>query len=88
MQSGGANIGNLIKKLRKIDFAIVDTVLYLDAYPHCKAALEYYKKLVAEREELSKKLSELGNPMSCMANLGDGWDWIKSPWPWEYEANV
>ena len=84
----GANVGNLIKKLRKIDFAIVDTVLYLDAYPHCKAALEYYKKLVAEREELSNKLSELGNPMSCMANLGDGWDWIKSPWPWEYEANV
>ena len=89
-QNGGmnGNTSSLLKRLRKVDFAIVDTMLYLDAYPHCKAALEYYKKLVAEREELSKKLSELGNPMSCMANLGDGWDWIKSPWPWEYEANV
>ena len=37
---------------------------------------------------LAKKLAEYGNPMNVMSNLGDEWDWIKSPWPWEYEANV
>lgn len=89
-QNGGmnGNTSSLLKRLRKVDFAIVDTMLYLDAYPHCKAALEYYKKLVTERHELAKKLAEYGSPMNAMSNLGDEWDWIKSPWPWEYEANV
>ena len=63
----------------------VDSAVVLD-YP--KAALEYYKKLVTERHELAKKLAEYGSPMNVMSNLGDEWDWIKSPWPWEYEANV
>ena len=89
-QNGGmnGNTSSLLKRLRKVDFAIVDTMLYLDAYPNCKAALEYYKKLVTERHELAKKLAEHGSPMNVMSNLGDEWDWIKSPWPWEYEANV
>ena len=50
----------LINKLRKIDFALVDTVLYLDAYPHCKKAMEYYKKLLAEQKTLLEKLEKSG----------------------------
>ena len=89
-QGGGinTNTASLLKKLRKVDFAIVDTMLYLDAYPHCKAALEYYKKLVAERRELREKLADAGMPMSATDNSTDSWRWIDSPWPWEYEANV
>ena len=78
----------LVKKLRAIDFSLADTVLYLDAYPHCKKALEYYKKLKAERDILSAKLSELGVPMNNMSIDGDRWTWTDSPWPWDYEANV
>lgn len=78
----------LLNKLRKIDFAIYDTILYLDAYPHCKAALEYYKKLVAESNAITEQLAKSGMPMTAMGNRGDTWNWINSPWPWEYEANV
>ena len=100
-QNGGmnSNTSSLLKRLRKVDFAIVDTMLYLDAYPHCKAALEYYKKLVTERHELAKKLvaesrelraelADAGMPMRATDNSSDSWRWIDSPWPWEYEANV
>lgn len=89
-QGGGVNTNTapLLKRLRKVDFAIVDTMLYLDAYPHCKAALEYYKKLLAERRELRDKLANAGMPMSATDNSTDSWRWIDSPWPWEYEANV
>ena len=89
-QNGGmnGNTSSLLKRLRKVDFAIVDTMLYLDAYPHCKAALEYYKKLVAEHNDLCKKLADAGMPMSAIDNSTNGWRWIDSPWPWEYEANV
>ena len=84
---GGAN-AQLMARLRKVDFALVDTILYLDAYPHCKNAMEHYKKLVAERKMLIEKLEKSGMPINAVGNLSDSWNWIDSPWPWEYEANV
>jgi len=77
----------LLKKLQKVDFSLVDTVLYLDAYPHCKKALDYYHKLLAERENLIVKLNEAGVTLNNMSNTSDTWEWTDSPWPWEFEAN-
>ena len=78
----------LLNKLRKVDFAIYDIMLYLDAYPHCKAALDHYKKLVAESNAIRDQLANSGMPVTASQNYGDTWSWINSPWPWEYEANV
>lgn len=80
---------SLARKLQKVDFAIVDTVLYLDAYPDCAKALAYYNKLVAESEALKKALAErCKRPTTAHDNAsGDTWDWISSPWPWEASAN-
>lgn len=79
----------LLRKLQMIDFAIVDTVLYLDAYPECSKALSHYNKLICEREGVRKALSEkCKHPMSSFENASnDTWDWIGSPWPWEASAN-
>ncbi len=78
----------LMKKLQSIDFAIIDTVLYLDAYPKCKKALAYYNKLLDERAGLRKMLAEkCRRPMSSFENGSDNWDWISSPWPWDASAN-
>ena len=78
----------LMKKLQKIEFSIIDTIIYLDAYPECKKAKEYYDKLIAERgilrEALSKKCKR---PTTAFENGSDDWDWISSPWPWEEGAN-
>ena len=76
------------KRLQKIEFALVDTILYLDAYPESKAAMAHYKKLLAERDGLLSKLNAAGSPMTPMSNYSDEWKWTDSPWPWEYEANV
>ena len=78
----------LKKRLQKVEFALVDTILYLDAYPECKAAMAHYKKLLAERDGLLAKLNAMGVPMTAMSNYSDEWNWTNSPWPWEYEANV
>ena len=83
----GSSKNILLKKLQKVDFSLVDIVLYLDAYPHCKKALDYYHKLLAERKDLLEKLNEMGVVITNMSNTADTWDWSKSPWPWEYEAN-
>ena len=77
------------QKLRRINFALYETILYLDAYPDCKKALNYYNKLICERDGLRSALSEkCKRPMSAFENKGaDSWDWISSPWPWEASAN-
>ena len=76
-------------RLKKIDFSIIDTVLYLDAYPNCKKALSYYHKLKAEREAVVEALSKSCNmPVTSFENSSeDKWHWIESPWPWEHADN-
>lgn len=77
----------LMDQIRKVDFAITETVLYLDAYPHCREALSYYHKLVEMRDKLVAEY-QVYAPITATGNTScDSWDWIKSPWPWQYDAN-
>ena len=83
---GGAK--ELARRLQKVDFAITETVLYLDSYPDSKEAMNYYKKLVAEREALMARLSAAGEPLTHFDNAdATAWHWVKGPWPWQPEAN-
>lgn len=82
------NIKAIQKRLQKISFALVEVVLYLDAYPNNEKAKKYYKELSDERHMLISELAKAGMPMSGMHVQGNEWVWTKGPWPWEYEANV
>ena len=73
-------------KLQYMDFAIHETVLYLDGHPDNKKALEYYKAAVAERNDFEKKYTEKYGPVKSSAVSGDKWSWIDEPWPWQKEA--
>ncbi|MBO5938834.1 MAG: spore coat protein CotJB [Clostridia bacterium] len=79
----------LLGKLQSLDFSIVDTVLYLDAYPDSREALSHYHKLCEERDALLRALREdCRMPMTSFENASrDSWDWTKGPWPWEADAN-
>ena len=68
---------------------MIDTVLYLDMYPCCKRALEYYHKLKQEREKIMETLAKSCDmPMVSFDNVSeDSWSWTKGPWPWEPSAN-
>ena len=85
----GQNCQMLKRRLQAVDFALTETVLYLDAYPHCEKALAYHARLVAERETLVNALqTQCGMPITALDNASTTtWDWIKGPWPWENEAN-
>ena len=82
------NIKSMQKRLQRVSFALVELVLYLDAYPNCEKAKKYYKELSDERHTLISNLAKAGMPMSGMYVQGNEWTWTKGPWPWEYEANV
>ncbi len=76
------------KHLQALDFAINETVLYLDAYPDCREALDYYHKLVQERDQVMTAYEKSCGPVTMYGNTSrTSWDWIAAPWPWEPEAN-
>ena len=78
----------MMKKLRMLDFAIVDVGLYLDAYPDSASALEYYRKLIAERERLAAAVNSSCGPLTSRDGaVGGQWKWTNGPWPWHTEAN-
>lgn len=88
-QGGLEKCKALEEQLKKIDFSIVDTVLYLDAYPNSRKALEYYHKLIKERQETVNMLvNACDKPITAfdIANQ-DKWSWGEGPWPWENAAN-
>ena len=77
-----------LEMIRALDFAIVETALYLDAYPDHPEALSYYHALIAEKEKHTAAYEKACGPMTIYSNLSKtSWDWVKGPWPWEIEAN-
>ena len=74
------------RRLQAVDFAISDTVLYLDAYPDDKEAIAYYHSLLKTRGDLLAACPQ-DAPLTIYDNTSPTWDWVKAPWPWENEAN-
>lgn len=74
----------LYAKLQRLDFAIVELALYLDSYPDNAAALDYYRKLIAERETVATAYTQACGPMTIYDNKNPAlWEWGQSPWPWQ-----
>ena len=85
---GSASCTALQRKLQAVDFAMTDTALYLDAYPNSQKALAHYQRLRAERALLVEAIRTQCAPTDLTQNESTtSWDWIKGPWPWQFEAN-
>ncbi len=88
MNRNGMNGNQVREELRAIDFALVETSLYLDAYPNCQKALTYYHQLLAKRAVLAEQYVKVYGPLTHRDDLsGTSWQWVKTPWPWECDAN-
>ncbi len=75
-----------MRRLKMVDFALQELVLYLDMYPDCRRALDKYHALREEREKLLRALEDSGIAVTAMNNNSrEHWDWADAPWPWEYE---
>ena len=73
----------LLKKIQAEDFALYETVLYLDAYPDCCEALALYRRLVEQRNEVAKNYESTCGPLNaCGGKTEQYWDWVSAPWPW------
>ncbi len=86
-QNQSRDCKQLYAKLQRLDFAIVELALYLDSYPDNAAALDYYGKLIAEREEVARAYKQGCGPMTIMDNKNPAlWEWGQSPWPWQNDV--
>lgn len=87
-QPSGRACAAQLELLRALDFAIQETVLYLDAYPECQQALDYYHELIRQRKQAADRYEETCAPLTPYGNRSlSAWDWTLGPWPWEAEAN-
>ncbi len=78
----------LMKKIQAEDFALYETVLFLDGHPCDATALEFYKIHREIIEKLKREYIEKYGPLTIYDNVcGTSWDYVKTPWPWEREAN-
>ena len=73
----------LLRKMQALAFAKVECELYLDAYPECQAALEYYKNIIAEYRELAERYEAEYAPIRQENISADSWTWVNTPWPWQ-----
>ncbi len=77
-----------MEKLRKLEFAIVDVALYLNAYPESDCALAYYHKLIEERDCLMGEINDKCGPMTLFDNRDKtAWKWAEGPWPWHTDSH-
>lgn len=77
-----------LEKIRALDFALQETVLYLDAYPQNRQALNYYHQLIKQRKQMMEDYEANCGPLTMYGNTSqNSWDWINGPWPWEHDAN-
>lgn len=78
----------LLKKIQAEDFAVYETVLFLDMHPDDKAALSFYNTHRETVEKLKAEYMEKFGPLTIYDNRDSGtWHWLDKPWPWEREAN-
>ncbi len=77
----------LMDRIRAVDFALYETILYLDVYPDSCQALDTYHRLRADREALHGEFESRFGPLTAFGNESTtSWDWMSRPAPWEYGA--
>ncbi len=78
----------LLRRIQAEDFALYETVLFLDSHPKNKKALAYYGKHRKLAESLRAEYTNKYGPLTVCGNESDSdWQWVMKPWPWEKEAN-
>ena len=72
--------------LKALDFALIETGLFLNTHPQDAKALAYFNKLTEERNDALQTYYKNCGPLTLFDGVTkSSWDWVKTPWPWEME---
>lgn len=74
----------LMRKVQQYDFTLSELQLYLDTHPHCREALQLYRKTLEKKQQAEKRYTETYGPIqACQSDTAERWNWTDQPWPWE-----
>lgn len=77
-----------LHELQAVNFAVNELGLYLDTHKDDEEALELFRKYVQMYHQGLMQYEKLYGPLTRkQAGISGKYDWLSSPWPWEYDAN-
>jgi spore coat protein JB len=75
-------------ELQVMNFVLQELALYLDTHPDDTEAFTLFKQFTAMEKTAREAWEKANGPIKrSAAAQGERWDWLKDPWPWNYEHN-
>lgn len=75
-----------LSELQALEFVLVELGLYLDTHQDDTEAMELFRQYVAlEKLDRERYEAKFGPVTQTTAGQGKNWDWIRDPWPWNYQ---
>ena len=78
-----SNRETMLRNLGAAEFKLWEIHLYLDTHPWDLQMVEAYNKADLKRKALRSEFEDKFCPLT--AAKAQGVEWLKGPWPWEYE---
>lgn len=70
------------KKIKCLEFAVIELAQYLDTHPEDEKALCLHNKYCKELKEIKDKYQKVYGPLTINYPCNK-WRWLEEPWPWE-----
>lgn len=74
-----------LRAYQAYSFALYDILLYLDAYPDNREAIESYNKYHRLASKAKAEYESKFGPISMPFDVST-WEWANGPWPWQVEG--
>lgn len=78
-----------MRELQALDFMLDELELYLDTHKNDAEAFAMWKAAAPLAKEAHEKYAAMYGPI-CQSDMisAASYTWLKSPWPWEYDAGT
>lgn len=73
----------MLQTVYETGFALDDIILYLDTHPMDRDAMNYYQFIRQANEAAVKDYEQMFGPLMADSVMGNTWNWLDNPWPWE-----
>ena len=80
--SNDYNREEMIKKIKELQFSIIELGLYLDTHPDDEKAICLHKEYANKYRKLTDQYQKIYGPLTIMFPCNK-WRWLEQPWPWE-----
>lgn len=81
----GGSYNELLNQIMMVQFAMVETNLYLNTHPYDQRALAHHNMLSKQFQMLRQQYEMLYGPLTFQGQAANYWSYLCTPWPWDIE---